>query len=240
VLGGVPEVWVALGGLIILGGGYAVMEIAGWTLLQRLSADDVLARVTGVMESSYWVTNGIGALLAPVLVSAVGTRWSLAIVGALLPLVVVARRRALARLESGRPVPERPYQLLRSLPLFAPLPLGTVENLALRVSEVGVGAETKVITEGQSGDRFYLVDSGELEITRGGRYRDTIGGGDFFGEIALLRGVPRTATVTAKRTCRLYALERDAFLDAIGAHARSSQAAESAAVERSWEFAQAK
>jgi MFS family permease len=233
-LAGVPEAAMAVVALVVLGVGYAVMEVAGWTLLQRLPADDVLARTTSVMESAYWVTTGVGALLAPLLVSVVGGRWSLAIVGVALPVLVVARRAALGRLESGRPVPERPFALLRGLSVFAPLPLGTVENLALRAREVRASPGDRVVVEGDAGDRFYAVAEGRLQITREGSHRDSVAAGDFFGEIALLRDTPRNATVAAVEPCVLYALDRELFLEAVGAHARAGAAAQEAAAASSW------
>ena len=232
-LAGVPEAAAAVTALVVLGVGYAVLEIAGLTLLQRLPSDEVLARTGGVLEAAYWITTGLGAVLAPLLVSALGPRGALLAAGCALPALVLARRAALGRLESGRPVPERPFALLRSLPLFAPLPLGTVENLALRVHEVRVGAGADVVREGEHGDRFYAICEGRLDVLRGGAVRVTIAAGDFFGEVALLRDAPRNATVSALEPCVLYALERDVFLDAISAHTRCAEAAEAAVVERS-------
>ena len=77
VLTAVPETWVAVLGLIVLGVGYAVIEVAGLTLVQRLASDAVLARAFGVVEGTYWLTTGLGSLLAPVLVALIGLRASL-------------------------------------------------------------------------------------------------------------------------------------------------------------------
>jgi MFS family permease len=215
VLSAVPETGVAALGLIVLGVGYAVMEVAGLTLVQRLASDAVLARAFGVVEGTYWLTTGLGSLLAPVLVLTLGLRGTLLAVGAALPLLVLARWRALARMEASAPVPEREYRLLRGVSMFAPLPVAHLEELAGRVRSVHVPAGAAVVREGEHGDRFYVIADGEVEVFEHGRFRRTELVGDCFGEIALLRDVPRTATVTARTDVELLALERDDFLAAI-------------------------
>ena len=114
-----PAVGVAVVGLIVLGVGYATIEVAGLTLVQRLASDAVLARAFGVVEGTYWLTTGIGSLLAPLLVVVFGLRGAILIVGLTLPLVVLARWRALWHLEASTPVPEAEYGLLRSVDMFA-------------------------------------------------------------------------------------------------------------------------
>ena len=86
-----------------------------------------------------------------------------------------------------------------------------------------------VVRAGETGDRFYIVGEGELEITNGAC--GSCHGGDFFGEIALLRDVPRTATVRATSPSELYALDRDDFLAAI-THSEVRAAGDAVADER--------
>jgi MFS family permease len=211
----VPEIAVAAVGLVILGVGYAVMEVAGLTLVQRLASDAVLARAFGVVEGTYWLTTGIGSLLAPVLVLALGLRGALLVVGVTLPAMMLLRWHALARLEASAPVPEDEYRLLRGLPMFAPLPIARLEELAMRATHVRRPAGETIIREGEVGDRFYVIAAGEVDVTEEGRFRRTEPAGDCFGEIALLRSVPRTATVVARTDVDLLALDRDEFLAAI-------------------------
>jgi MFS family permease len=98
----------ALGLLVLLGVGYSLIEVAGLTLLQRLADDSVRARAFAVVESSYWLTTGLGAMLAPLIVALAGPRGALAVVGAALPLVVLARWASVTRLSSVRPPLLRP------------------------------------------------------------------------------------------------------------------------------------
>ena len=57
-------------------------------------------------------------------------------------------------------MPQRAFELLRELPLFAPLPLGTVENVSLRLTQIEVAAGHEVIREGEPGERFYVIAEG--------------------------------------------------------------------------------
>jgi CRP-like cAMP-binding protein len=91
---------------------------------------------------------------------------------------------------------------------------------------------TVVIRQGDAGDRFYVIDHGRMTVTADGRHVADLGPGDFFGEIALLRDVPRTATVTASEDTRLLSLERDQFLEAITGFAFSHLEVDRVAVER--------
>lgn len=227
VLGAVATPAAAALSLLVLGVGYALVEIAGETLLQRLASDEVLARVFGVLESTYMAATGIGAALAPVLAHLLGITGAVAAVGGAMLLVAVLRWAALARYEAGAAIPERPFQLLRALPLFAPLPVAAVENLALRLDRVPVDAGATVITQGEPGDRFYVIDDGELEVHVDDALRRVMGPGDCFGEIALLHEVPRTATVLARTGGALYALDSEEFVGSVTGNPRSSTAAAS-------------
>jgi hypothetical protein len=181
------------------------------------------------VESGYWLSTGAGAMLAPAVVGLLGARGALAAVGACLALLVALYWRALARFEEHAVVPEREFGALRRLPVFAPLPLTTVENLARRVATLAVPAGEVVVRRGEPGDDFYVVADGRLEVSECDGLPPGLAPGDFFGEIALLRGVPRTATVTARSDAVLYVLDREAFLTGVATHPRSSEAAEQSA-----------
>lgn len=133
--------------------------------------------------------------------------------------------RPLVRLGGGRDVGARELELLRRLPIFAPLPLADVETLALRLEPVPVAAGELLFSQGDAGDRFYVVASGRLEVVVDGRRRTVLGDGEGFGEIALVRECPRTATVRALAPGQLLALDRQPFLSTVVKHPRAGQAA---------------
>ena len=166
------------------------------------------------------------------LIALLGVRGALLAFGALLPAIVLLRWRAFRELEIGAPVPERDFNLLRGSPIFTPLPIHTLEWLCRALVEVDAGAGQEVITQGQAGDRFYLIEDGEVEVIEDGVFKRTLTAGDGFGEIALLHDVPRTATVRATAPMRLLALDREDFIEAVTGHRRSRQSAE--AVASSW------
>ena len=232
LIGASETLGVAVVMLVLLGIGYALIEVAGLSLLQRLPANDVLGRAFAVVESSYWITTGLGAIVAPLIVDLVGLRDALLLVGACLPLLVALRWRPLALLEAATVVPERPFKALRAVEIFAPLPLATIENVSRRVDAIEVHAGETVIREGEYGDRFYVVADGVLDVSCERGAFPSVSVGDAFGEIALLQDVPRTATVTARDDCLLYALDRESFLCAVSSHPSAANAAQALATTR--------
>jgi MFS family permease len=225
----------ALGALLLLaaaGAGRSLLDVAGRTILQRTAPGDVLSRVFGVLEGLSMAGLAIGSLLTPALVGLAGARWAILGVGALLPLTVLVTGRRLAEIDRRAPVPVVEIALLRSLPLFAPLGAPALEGLAHGLVEVRVPAATPVVAEGEHGDRFYVVAEGELDVTAGGLELGRVGRGDGFGELALLRDVPRTATVTARTDARLYALDKARFLASVASHPSTAVEAERLVHER--------
>jgi MFS family permease len=226
VLGIWPSVFLALLCFGVIGVGNVLVDVAGLTLLQRTAPDKVRARVFGVFESVFLATIGIGAVVAPLLMSAFGPRGALVAAGGGLSVVVLLFWRRLATVDAPALVPERELALLRDIPIFAPLPPVTLEQLASNLSHVRVAAGDVVFHQGDDGDRFYVVERGEVTVEPEGRTPVTLGRGGYFGEIALLRDVPRTATVTARSDVELWALERDIFIAAVTGHAPSAEAAD--------------
>lgn len=201
----------ALVALALVGVGNTIVDVTGDTLLQRGVPDELLGRVFAIMESLMLLTVGLGSIAAPLLESVLGIRWALAITGALLPVLTFASWRVLARIDADARVPERELELLRATPLFVPLDPPTLEYLARRLRPRGVRAGETVVERGEAGDAFYLVADGTLAVDTGRE----LGSGDFFGEIALLRDVPRTATVVAKTDAELYELDGAEFVRAV-------------------------
>lgn len=226
LIAALPEAWMALLMLFVLGVGYALIEVAGLTLLQWLTSDEVLARAFAVVESTYWLTTGIGAVLAAPLVALLGLRGALVVLGVCLPLLVALRWAGLARLEATVAVPQRAFAVLRGLPAFAPLPLATLEALSRRLAKLDVGAGDIVIREGQRGSRFYVIADGLFEVTCAKGSFPSLSHGEFFGEIALLRDIPHTTTVRARTAGLLYTLDRESFVAAVSGHSYSATAVE--------------
>jgi len=226
VLGAAPSVPLALVCLAIIGVGNTMVDVAGLTLVQRTAPDAVRARVFGVLESVFLGTIGIGAIVAPGLTAAFGPRGALIAAGAALSAVVLISWSRLRKVDAPAPVPEAELALLRRIPVFAPLPPVTLEQLASHLARVRVPAGGAIFRQGDSGDRFYVIEDGEVIVAPVGRPAVALGPGDSFGEVALLRDVPRTATVIARTDAGLLALERDVFIAAVTGHAPSAAAAD--------------
>jgi Cyclic nucleotide-binding domain len=216
----------------LVGVGNSLEDVAGITLLQRLVSDEVLARVLGVLWGLSMAGAAVGFALAPPLVDGLGPRGALVAVGLALVVVVALAWSRLAAVDRTARAPLDELALLADVPMFSPLSLAAKERLGRGLVRVEVPAGAEAITEGDHGDRFYIVAEGEADVTQAGEYRCMHGPGDFFGEIALLRDVPRTATVTARTPLRLCALDRDSFLDALSWHAAGTESGNAIAEER--------
>jgi hypothetical protein len=231
LVGAVPTAAVAALALGIVGVGNTIVDISAITLLQRTTPTEVTGRVFGVLESSTVGAFAVGALVAPALIGLFGVRGALLSIGALLPVLSILRWRSLATIDKGAEIPEERLAALRDVPFLAPLPMHTLERLALSLSGVWVPAGETLFERGDDGDRFYLLREGELEIVLPGETKVEHAPA-FVGEIALLRDIPRTATVRARTEATLWALERGDFLDAVSGHARSRASAEEVAIAR--------
>jgi hypothetical protein len=174
----------------------------------------------------------LGSIAVPGLIALFGVRGTVIAFGAILPAFALARWSALRAMEIGAPVEEDHFQLLREHPIFAPLPMDTLERLSHDLVPVSPSPGDKIVTQGEPGKRFYLIAAGEVEIHIDGVLRRNQRAGECFGEIALLNDVPRTATVTALAGCRLLALERRHFVSAVIGHRRSGEAASTVAEDR--------
>jgi MFS family permease len=221
-----PSTAIAVVAFGLIGLSNLVEDVAGFTLLQRTTPADVLSRVFGIAHSLFFGTVALGGVLAPVLVHAIGLRWTLVTVGGVLPLLSLATRIPLVRLDDAAVDHTRELDLLRSISIFSPLPAPVLEGLAARLEPVRAAGGEAIVRQGEHGDRFYIVTAGEVEVEIDDTPEGTLGPGDHFGEIALLRDVPRTATVTARTGVELFALEREDFLAAVTGHSASAEAAE--------------
>jgi MFS family permease len=231
-----PESLVAFALLIAVGAGNTLLDVSGPTLLQRMVRDEVLGRVFGAFWSLLILSFGVGMIAAPLLIELVGIRGALIVTGGLLPVLTALFWRSLAQIDVRVRPPSDAGALLRSVSIFAPLPESALEYLSRALTTVTKQAGDVVFHQGDHGDRYYLVDAGEVEVSVDGRIASTLGRGEGFGEIALLRDLPRTATVTAKTDVTLHALARDEFIAAVSGNPVSTEAAETVIASRLGSF----
>jgi Cyclic nucleotide-binding domain/Major Facilitator Superfamily len=215
VIGAWPVPLVAFAAMFVSGAGNATLDISGFTLLQRTvpSADRMAIFV--VVEAIAGLGVGIGSILAPVILATVGDRGALAVAGAILPIVAVATWGWIHRVDEEAVVPSEQLAILRSAPMFERLPMTALERLGEGMRSIDYTADTDVVREGEKGDAYLIVGSGRVEVRQAGRPIAELGPGEAFGEIALLRGVPRTATVRAMVPSTIYTISCTDFHEAI-------------------------
>ena len=218
--------------LVAAGAGRSLMDVAGRTLLQRSAPDEVLSRVFGILEATFLGAFGLGSILVAVVITAGGPRLALAVAGLWLPVVAVLGWRGLRSLDRVSVVAIARLALLRRIPMFAPLSAPVIERLARQLVELRVPAGATVIRQGDAGDRFYVIEEGLVDFAIDGRAIRVGEPGEGFGEIALLRDVPRTATATARTDVRLLALDREDFLSAVTGYTPSRRVAEAVVAAR--------
>lgn len=240
ILWGVPIALVGLwpnpiAALVLLGipgFGNALVDVSGLTLLQRAIPNRLLGRVFGALEAMVFATVGIGSLLASILVAGLGGRGALIATGAFLPVLTAIAWRRLRAIDDKTSVPETELAVLRGVPMFATLSAVALEQLAGSLERVSVPASGRVFRKGDPGDRFYVILDGQVRVSHGRSTTARLGPGDCFGEIALIRGIPRTATVTASGDLQLFALESEPFLAAISGNCVCADEANRIVVER--------
>jgi MFS family permease len=204
------------------GVGGSLAWVAGNSLLQRIAPDDTLARVFGIVEGTMALAWAVGSAGASILVSALGVRTALMIVGLVAPVVVIAVWRPLSSIDRDAHVPDaETIAFLRRIPIFAPLPPPAIERILGHLRRVEVPTGEVLIRQGDVGDRFLMIVHGDVRVTRDGDAIAERTSGDHLGEIALLRDVPRTATVTTTAPTELLVLDRDPFLEAVTGHPQS-------------------
>lgn len=212
--------------LAIVGIGNTLADVSGMTLLQRAAPDAVLSRVFGVLEGLLLLTVGLGAIAAPALLSLLGTKGALVAAGLLLPLLVVPAWPVLRRIDRETVISVERLQRLGQVPFLSLLPESTLEQLAQAVVEDPMRAGEEVVRQGEPGDRFYVIDSGSVDVYVDDQLTSRLDPGEYFGEIALLRDTPRTATVRAREDGLLLTLSRDSFVPAVAGYAPSHSSAE--------------
>ena len=207
-----PQLALVLALLALVGTGNTLFDVTIVTLLQRAVPERLRGRAFGALETAAVVGMATGAVVAPVLDRLVGAAGSLAVLGGALALIAAASSPALHRIDTQLAAPKRQVELLRGTEAFALLPTLALERLALRLQLVELMAGEVAVRQGDPGDTYFLVEEGVLTVAVDGRPVTELGAGDGFGEVALLHGGVRTATITATTPVRMQALQGADFL----------------------------
>jgi MFS family permease len=225
LLGFVTNSLTVFAALPFLGICLSMMDALSRMLLQRSTSPRSLGPLFGFIGFFGGLTQLVGAGIVQVALAMSGTRAALAAVAVVIGCLVIASARALRTADANADIPVVEMSLLANVPMFAPLPATMLEMVARASERVTVATGEEVIRQGDMGDVFYVVVEGEFDISMNGVYLRTAPRGDFFGEVALLSNVPRTATVAARGSGVLLAIHRDPFLMAISGHEASHAAA---------------
>jgi MFS family permease len=240
VVWGLPLVFLALApaaaiaylALLIVGTGNAVVDVATFTMVTELAGPETAGKALGALELVGLAGLATGSILTPLLLDAFGTRGTLALLGGGLTGLALAHAVRFRRLDRAMPKPDLEAGLLYNLPMFAPLPLAVTDLLATEAEPREFPAGAVVVREGELGDLFYVITDGSAAVSVRGAPRPSLGRGECFGEIALLRDIPRTATVTAEQPLRTLTLNREEFLNAVTGNSTSMAAADALAAQR--------
>ena len=220
--------------LAICGVSNAFVDTSAFTLLQGTVPDRVRAGVLGVLEAAIGLTVAAGEISAALLLDRGGVEMTFVIAGAILPVITISLWPWLRRLDDQLITPREQLRLLQGVPLFEPLSLAVLERLAGGLQEVAYPKGTEIMRQGDPGDAFYLLIDGKVQVIRDGARIADLGAGESFGEVALISGQPRNATVNAAENCRAYRLECAPFLSAVTGNPYSQSAADRVAAERGW------
>ena len=211
--------------LPLIGLSRGLVDVLARVLLQRSAPPSELPSVFGAAETIAGLGGLVGSLIAQVLIAWSGAPAALIAIGLLFIVAAAALARPRRAADDVADVPVVEMSLLRQLPMLAPLPEWSLEIVARSARELEVSGGSAVINEGEAGDAFYAVVDGKFVVTFDGEHVSTLRRGDHFGEIALIAGIPRTATVTASGLGSLLAIDRDAFLLAVTGYAPAHEAA---------------
>jgi MFS family permease len=219
LIGCVPHVGLAALALAVIGLGNSVLDVAGFSLLQRMSDDISLGRVFGAFFTIGAVMAAAGTALAPLLVDAMGLRAALFFTGLVLPAAALVALPRLRRIDRNIEPPKQILDVLLALPLFNELAPTTLEKLAGHCEMQGCDSGTVVVRQGEAGDRVFVLVDGEAEVLVDERVLAELGPGDVFGEIAVMGAGARTATVRIVRPGVLLSIVGRDFVDAINGNA---------------------
>lgn len=222
LMGLVPEVGVAMGAFVLIGLSNAILDVVGYTLLQRGCRNHERAAVFALFEGTTAVLSVAGYLAGPAIIVAFGIRAALVATGLVLPIAAVAIRLLLDRSTEIEGVPWAVIERLRHVPAFRVLPLTGLERLVAGAVPAAFSAGTVLMTKGDTGREFLVIETGQVEVTDEGRFLDVLGPGAGLGEIALMSSGPRTATVTALTDVTALSFDGGNYLAAISGPAATA------------------
>ena len=220
-IGIIPLTVVALVAMIVIGVANATYDVALFTILQRANTNEDRGPVLSVLEVVIGLGAVVGGLLAPVLLFVFDNRGGMVVGGLILPVVALAMYLRIGKIQRIGDVDEDMVRLLRQVPSFAELPMTALERMASGLVPFSTPARTALMTQGEEGDRFLVVATGEIEVSVDGKPIHRLGPGAGVGEIALLRRGPRTATVVAITDVTGFGIDSATFLAAVAGPAAS-------------------
>jgi len=227
MVGGIGLAWLALSGGLVMAmiaigfavAGLLLLDVVNTTMIQRIVPDELRGRAMGVLQTSSAIVYSLGSLLMPILASVFGVPFVLVAAGVIV-VAGVGGALLLLRARPEQPAIDPVRLRLLDQEIFAGLPPARIESAARQLVAVPVEAGDVIVRQGDAADRFYVIDAGTVRVTQERDGVETelreLGPGAFFGEIGLLRNVPRTATVTATTPGVLYALDAGAFGELVG------------------------
>lgn len=218
VIGAVPHRVPALALLAVVGVANALLDVSGFSVMPRLAPDEILARMFGIFEALVALTTGLGSVVTPLLISLLGVEGALVAIGLLCPLLAAIAWTRLGAIDASIRARDEELANLRAVPILQPLPVPVMDRLGRSLTRRHIPAGQSVFAQGDEGDAFYVIAAGEAEVLVDGESLRTLGSGSSFGEIALLRDIPRTSEVRAMTSLELYAVHRRALVDAINGH----------------------
>lgn len=206
-----PLAIVGLLAMAVSGAANALLDVSGFTILQRGVSQAERPAVFGVVEAVAGGGVAAGSIVGSLLVAGLGPRVALAVAGAILPILAVVSWPVVSRLERQTVLRDDEIDILRAVRLFEPLPLDALERIAVAMTPVRFEPGAALMREGEPGDRYIVLTEGQVDVVRGGRPVAVSGPGEGVGEIALLRAVPRTATVMAMTQVEGFAIDCAVF-----------------------------
>lgn len=209
---------VALLAVGVVGLGNAILDVFGYSLLNRLFPDHVAGRAWGAYHAASAAVVAIGSLLAPFLATELGLTGAMVLSGGILAATPWLAWPWLRRVEARATGRTEDVDLLRRVPMLAPMSLIGLERLARAATPMTVDAGATVVTEGEPADCFYVVESGTLSVSRVHEPVRSLGPTSCFGELGLLERAPRSATVVADVPSALLRIDGDDFVSAVTGH----------------------